>query len=247
MRKLFLILLSAFGLLLAASGGSQVRIPGPGGHGSGVLASWAYSHGAGGVASSPYTLSLGFTPAAGSMLLVGCQEFSTAALSISDNSSGPADSWTNVGPSLPYGYPSGYNAYRAAAWATVVTSGTAPTSVTCTGSGTIHMAVDNYSGNPGSIIQDGSAATAVGDSTSASQSYTTGSQAGDLVWAFVACDGNCSGGSQSPFTDRHGADSGGGTADDGVPSGILASTGVTATFNMSSQDWGIMVIGLKSH
>lgn len=240
---IFLLLFSAHGLTA-----QTVPFPGPGRQSLVVSASWVHQQGVGGGGATPYSLSLGFTPAAGGMLIVGCTEYSTTTPSISDNSSGPADVWTNIGPSLPWGYASGYNAYRAAAWATIVTSGTAPTSVTCTGSTTIRMGVDYYTGNPSSILQDGSAATAVGTGTSASQSYTTGSQAGDLVWTFMVCDSSCTkSGAQAPFTGRSTAGSGGASADDGVPSGIAANTGVTAAFTISSQDWGIMVIGLKSH
>ena len=212
----------------------------------------------GATSGNAYTLSLGFTPAAGSLLVVGCAGNSTNTLSISDNSSGPADSWTAVVSATSWYSSSG--SYRAEAWATNITSGTAPTSVTCTAGGTttdMWITVDNYTGGPNPFVQDGSATTNKNTSTSKSAAgtqYTTGSVAGDLVWSFEAQAGTQSAVDTvaSPFTMQitgASADYSPNTAADGVSGGVAASTGVTATYTLptTAEYWVVFEVGFSSN
>ena len=210
---------------------------------------WGHAHGVIGQSTSPYTLTLGFTPAAGSILAVACAESGTTALSISDNSSGPADVWTSVASF----YWLNSSSYPLTAWATVVTSGIAPTTVTCTGGSGSHVGilVDNYTGGPSIINQDGSAATNYTTSTSESLScsYTTGSAAGDLLWSAAYNDGGVSLSVASPFTARESSTSydGANTSDDGISAGVAANTQATATYSSAySLDIGCFVVGFKA-
>ena len=180
-------------------------------------------------------VTLGFTPAAGSLLIVGCEgaNSGSASLSISDNSSGPADSWTVI---VPY---TTSTQQEAEAWATNVTTGTAPTTVTCSSTDTVAVTVDDYTGAPNPFVQDGSAAVAgVGLTLHPSISYTTGTAAGDLLWSF---SGSKSQGTSpsisvgSPFTMREASFSGGavyqpmlGTSDGGISAGQWSWLGHSA-------------------
>jgi len=210
---------------------------------------WTHVNGTYGNPGSGSPLSLGFTPTAGSLLVTACWATGSGSPSFSDNSSGPADTWTPIAPKTMW-----YNGnYPSGAWATNITGGTAPTTVTCTSAGgSVWIVVDNYTGAPNPFVQDGNAATGVGDSASASAGYTTGSAAGDLVWSGEFHSGTPSSHVTvaSPFSlETYGA-SGyyrPNSADDGVPGGVAASTLVTATYNLQggSGYWGVFVIGFE--
>jgi len=116
------------------------------------------------VHGSSVTVNLGFTPAAGTLLVVGCtMESSSYTMSISDNSSGPADSWTNATVLPQTSWDSG--TWSMQAWAINVTSWTGPTTVTMTASHVTNdlvCVVDNYIGGPNPFVRDGVAAVATG-------------------------------------------------------------------------------------
>jgi len=187
---------------------------------------------------SSYTLTLGFTPPANSMLIafVGyCCSPTTAA--VSDNSSGPADSWSTIGSPSVLG-----NVLQA--WATTVTTGTAPTTVTFTFSASVggYCSAVYYTGNGAPLVQDGVASTAQGNGQYPSLSYTTGSRAGDLVWALAWPIGSASPSIASPFGFRWGALAGIYVADDGVSSGVAANTQYTASYTLSTSNWYLCIL-----
>lgn len=229
-------------MVLGRSMPQSVIFPGPGGTMSvAPSVTWAHVNGAAGPGAccTSATLSLGFTPSSGTLLLFACNGRSGHPTSISDNSSGPADSWTLV---VPY---FGSGAQDLTAWATVVTTGTAPTSIACSSSPgqSVEMVADNYSG--GSASQDGTSATASGSSLTDTVSFTTGSTPGDLLWSVTELSGNQSGAMTvaSPFTARsQSSDYNIMSSDDGVPSGIAASTSRTATYSLTGSAYSTAFI-----
>jgi hypothetical protein len=213
-------------------------------------ANWAYQNQNYGQASSvsSYALTLGFTPSAGSLLIAYCLNTSpVGTLSVSDNSSGPGDTWTSLVAQQSFG--SGSYGYRV--WATNVTTGTAPTTVTCSTTTTVVATyVAYYKGSYNPLIQDGSAVTSSGSAASASVSFTTGSKGGDLVWSYMwtCCASQSSVSVASPFTIRNSSPSTGmGSADDGTSSALSANTQYTVTWSWStSASYGAVVLGLQS-
>lgn len=152
-------------------------------------------------------------------------ESSSYTMSISDNSSGPADSWTNATVLPQTSWDSG--TWSMQAWAINVTSGTGPTTVTMTASHVTNdlvCVVDNYIGGPNPFVRDGVAAVATGLSNTPSVQYTTGSAAGDLLWSFTAVGNGTRYSVASPFSLRETATLYLGSSDAGVPSGVSAST-----------------------
>jgi hypothetical protein len=205
----------------------------------------AYSY-AGWISPSPGTFTLGFTPPGGSLLLVaawGCSNLDESMV-LTDNSSGPADSWTttlsdtdNTGGYLN-------------AWATVVTGGAAPTTITITNPNYapcyIFMVVDDYTGGPSSVVVDGSPVMATGSSAYPTATFVTGSAPGDLLWSGVDATG-ASATVASPFTLREDALWYMATADDGVPGGVAANTSYTAAYTLStSTGWGCFIVAFRS-
>jgi len=181
------------------------------------------------------TVSLGFTPASGSLLAVFCADWaSNTALSVSDNSSGPADTWVQLFPQF-----SGFHGTSSAetAWATIVTAGTAPTSVSCNGANTssIRLVIaDNYTGGPSSVGIDGTVATEQTTTNTASIGFSTGAVAGDLAWSALSeSAANTITMTSGNFTLR-GTAGGGASADDIVAGGIAANTRQTATYSISA-------------
>jgi len=240
MNLLFAILF-ALGTLLGGSGpwpGQSVIMPGPGNSSAPPL--WTHLNSTTlGSGTSPYTVSLGFTPPAGSLLIVPCSSVGSS-IAVADNSSGPSDSYVLVGPSPSSTYP------YVAGFATVVTSGTPPTTVTCTsGTGNVHLAVDNYGGGPPTITLDGSATSTVTTGTTCAVSFTTGSQAGDLLWSYESGASSVYGPVDSPFTIRVNSNYGIVTADDGIPLGVAAGTQQTATYHQSSQPTTCVIVGFE--
>jgi hypothetical protein len=227
---------------LALLFGQSLPFPGPGGAAVPSSVNWLHVNAAANSGATPYSLPLGFTPASGSLLLVGCSTFGGAPM-ISDNSSGPADVYTSIASPLNYSL-----TYYMASWATVVSTGTAPTTVTCTSTtGTVYICVDYYTGNPPTVILDGSAATATGYGETQAATFVTGSQAGDLLWSFRAASTGYWPSVNSPFILRTSL-AYAASSDDGVSSGISANTSQTATYTTSaSVYWGCSVIGLKNH
>lgn len=205
---------------------------------------WGHANGANGSSgTSPYTLTLGFTPASGTLLIAGCAVSGTNAVTVSDNSSGPADVWT---PLASGGWIA--SSYSVAAFATVVTAGTKPTTVTCTSTGAaVFLGVDDYTGGPSVVVQDGvGAVVATPDASGATVAvpYTTGSSAGDLVWTFTSYQTETSISVASPFTIRQStASKRVGTGDDGIASGVAANTLVTATWTGSPSN--VWMVGLS--
>ena len=199
--------------------------------------SWTHVNGAcNKVGPTSYTLTLGFTPAAGNLLLVAA-EVGVGSIGISDNSSGPADVWANIVPAFTWDAGTG----TFAAWATVVTNGTAPTTVTITPGGAV--LADNYTGGPGVVLQDGAAATLTGAGTGPSVNYTTGAKAGDLLWSVVAIAGAGTCTVASPFTIRTYTTQNLGSSDD---AGVSASTKYTVTYTIGNYNWAVFTVGLNS-
>jgi hypothetical protein len=206
-------------------------------------ASWGFvnnNSGGSGTASS-YTLSLGWTPSAGDLLVVMAGATTSGVLfSISDNSSGPADSWSTLTGVFTFG-PSG--GYQAQAFATNVTSGTAPTQVKVSlssGSAHIYIQVAEYSGGPNPYVLDGTVSTNGDGGTSGQHptaSYTTTSSgAGALLWGPAILQGGPSTVSVgSPFTYRSTTDKHTASADD--MSGVAASTQYTVTYSLSGNSY----------
>jgi hypothetical protein len=199
---------------------------------------WAYIKGTG--SSSVRlsgTITLGFVPAAGTLLV--CQAFSTnlgQTLSVSDDSSGPADTWTEVVPA--FGYPGVGGTLRV--WATNVTSGTAPTAVTCTqgSSSGLLVSVDAYLGAANPFVQDGTAGTAYRHAVTISVSKTTGATAGGLVWSSANNFGAGTSTVTQPFTHRIlVAGNCGITSDCGIQDGVAASTPYTATYSSGPSNY----------
>jgi hypothetical protein len=217
-------------------------------------ANWSYINGSAAYTTSGASkaLNLGFTPPAGALLVCGAGWTSTSdTVSITDNSSGPADTWTTVFPLTSFAgtYPGDYQA-----WATIVTSGTRPTTVTVSITPTnaaIYVGCTAYAAPPGGLVQDGSAVSTQLSSagTSCAITYTTGAAAGDLVWSFtiiVATSTSLTVASPFAFrvTDTLYRQ---GLADDGTPGGVAASTGVTATYTWtaSTESAGCAAVGFK--
>ena len=209
---------------------------------------WTHVNGArNSTAPSTTTVSLGWTPAHGSLLVFGCVNEWASSFSVSDNSSGPADVWTTIVPNT-----SGNVAIQG--WATIVTTGTAPTSVTCTESGgtTWGIAiVDNYTANGYSFSVDGSAAVATGSSTTPNVAFTTGASPGDLLWSFGGTTYQTAGISvASPFSFResYNGQPGAMSADDGISAGVSASTLYTATYTnaQGSYPWACAIVGFQA-
>ena len=241
-----------------AFGQITLPFPGPGGVSSPGVA-WGHTACGGTFENIPYngggpgsaTLSLTCTPAAGSLLIfvAGITGTSPLPISITDNSSGPPDSWTSVALDEPSGV--------LQAWATNVTTGTAPTTVTFNVSHTyslyVSLMADDYTAGPNPFVQDGVAATNNGTSATPSVVYTTGSAAGDLLWSVdfnttSGCDGYITT-VASPFTKRENDGCQKSiTSDAGVPSGMLASTGYTATYTASGSgvNWIVATVGFKA-
>ena len=140
---------------------------------------------------------------------------------------------------------------------TNITTGTAPTSVTCAATGLangtiVQIAVDEYAGAGNPFVQDGSAAAgtnATGNSYSVS--FTTGSTAGDLIWGVTFTGTSLTSYSvASPFNLEESLPTSypGATADDGLSSGVAASTQQTAswTLNGGSGPWHIaLLVGIE--
>jgi len=198
--------------------------------------SWVNGKAVGSTAAvTSYTLTLGFTPSAGTLLTVCAATNNTAitAMSISDNSSGPADSWTATTSMGAWGNGT------VESWACNVTTGTAPTSITITltgGSAYIFVGADNYSGGPNPFVQDGSGVqNAQSGTTAPTASFTTGSQAGDLLWTCEltsASETTVTVG--NPFTMRSQGDGNRiNTSDDGTSSSLSANTQYTVTYTLS--------------
>jgi hypothetical protein len=142
------------------------------------------------------------------------------------------------------------------AWATNVTSGTAPTTITITGSGSgsfIVYTVDNYTGSANPFVLDGSVALTTNQYTdNPIQAFTTGATvAGDLLWSLVDYNGTGVPTVASPFTMRQNGGSNGysimlATADAELPAGAAANTSYTASYSISSgQSWSVAVAGFK--
>lgn len=213
---------------------------------------WSYVNGTSyeGSATS-HTISLGFTPSAGSLLIVAAGfagSGSSNTLSVSDNSSGPADSWTALFSSQQSWVNNGYTFQ---AWATNITSGTAPTSVTVSTSGSTaeywYVVIGNYTSGPNPFVQDGTAVFTAGTSgaKSVSASFTTGSQAGDLLWSPLLLTGSQSSGPSvgSPFSvDTVSSNYLQDGADAGVSSGLSANTQYTASWSWGTSAWSCSAI-----
>ena len=217
---------------------------------------WTHYSGAGNYGTSSvgsFTLTLGFTPPAGSLLVALAAGYYTSSgtytISISDNSSGPADSWSSItsAGSWASGNHSPFQAF-----ACNVTSGTAPTTVTATYSSNTNypvLVVDCYTGGPNPFVQDGSGVTAYGDSTSPSASLTTGSAANDLLWSGMTTYGSATTVSVgSPFTlETQGGGNRYNSADDGITNSTAASTQYTASWTLSSSlYWCEVLVGFKA-
>jgi hypothetical protein len=196
--------------------------------------------------SASYTFTLGWTPSAGDLLLVACGvKLPGITISVTDNASGPADSYTAVSSAEPY-----FNGQNTAQlFATNVTAGTAPTSVTChasSGSNYWQVVADEYSGAANPFVQDGSAAYYYGNSSNPSTSLTTGSTAGDLLWSTMFTDVTLTSLTvASPFSIRQNTlwtNYSQSSADDGVPSGVAASTQQTASWTANTAAWAIVFI-----
>jgi len=201
-----------------------------------VVANWTYPntpawHYSGSGQTS--TVALGYTPAPGSLLVGLCFAQNQVGVSISDDSSGPADNWIVVVSNYIWSGIGG----SIAVWATNVTSGTAPTHVTCTQGGgstqPLDVAVDNYGGSGNPFVQDGSGVHNTAHSASPAISITPGSTAGDLLWSGMGGFASGTATVNSPFTIRV-QDTGGhcvSTSDDGISAGVAASTQETATYS----------------
>jgi hypothetical protein len=209
---------------------------------------WTHVNGAGNEAgAATVTVTLGFTPAAGSLLVALVAGYTASgSVSISDNSSGPADSWSAVTAAGTWGT-STNKPFQA--FACNVTSGTAPTTVTgsCTSSSFTLCVVDCYTGGPNPFVQDGSGVTASGNTAAPSASFTTGSQANDLLWSGLGIYGSNSATVSSPFTARTQASSDRvNTADDGIANSVAASTQYSATWSITSSYWCEALVGFQS-
>jgi len=209
---------------------------------------WTHVNGAGNEAgAASVTVTLGFTPAAGSLLVALVAGYTASgSVSISDNSSGPADSWNAVTAAGTWGSSSN-KPFQA--FACNVTSGTAPTTVTgsCTSSTYTLCVVDCYTGGSNPFVQDGSGVTASSQSASPSASFTTGSQANDLLWSGLGIYGSNSATVSSPFTVRTQASSGRlNSADDGIANSVNASTQYSASWSITSAYWCEALVGFQA-
>ena len=201
---------------------------------------------------SAATLS-GKTIASGSLVVVGCvlNQFGRT-LTLTDNSSGPGDSFTTIITSTELPIQSSLHG-EMTAWALNASAGTPPTSFTCTMSGSgsynITIFVDTYTGGPNPFVMHGSAGAPNMNTTgSPTQSVTTG-PAGSLLWSLegpsVASQGAAT--VASPFTREQANATYGVTSDAGTGSGLAASTGYTATYTQTSAvSWGVGIVEFES-
>jgi len=211
---------------------------------------WTHVGGTGKIViGNSMTLSLSPQTSSGNLLVVGCYLYPLNgggdSVLITDNSSGPSDSWTSITNT-----PTADRYLQVSA--TIVTGGTPPTQVSITSNAqVVGCAADYYSGGPPTLLFDGGVRTATGTSSSPTVSFTTGAT-GDLLWSFAVLDqGSLTAPTvASPFTLRqnplyngYSADP---TADVGTGSVVFPGT-YTATFSLgASSSWGIAILGFKA-
>jgi hypothetical protein len=112
------------------------------------------------------------------------------------------------------------------------------------------VVIDCYTGGPNPFQQDGNGVPQSGDSTGPSASFTTGSQANDLIWCGMLTYGAPSSASvASPFTvETQGQSLRCNSADDGITNSTAASTQYTATWTLggSSRYWCEVLAGFQA-